>query len=82
MSLADKLAAPPPAGIHGKPCSVGSVYDALDPDEQAAMDHMLANWTDPRTLAALVAEGFTGVGLQQIGIHRRGQCRCAKKEQA
>ena len=79
MSLSDQLNAPPPAGINGAPCSVGALYNSLHGEERAALYGMLweLGWSARRVHEAVTAEGHD-VSWQQIGTHRRGQCRCAK----
>lgn len=79
MSLSERIDAPPQAGVHGLPCSVGRLRAELPTDEQAALDRMLfdLNWSARQVHEAVADEGHS-VAWQQIGIHRRGQCRCGK----
>jgi hypothetical protein len=78
MSLSDRLEAPPRRPT-GHPCSVAQLRQELPTDEQAAFDRMLweLNWSARRIYEELLDEGYE-VGLQTIGRHRRGECRCGK----
>lgn len=77
MSLADHK---PPAPMHGKPCSIGSLLDQLDGAELAAFESMLGAPESPGWPAAAVweacrAEGYE-IGLQSVNRHRGRRCRC------
>ena len=80
MALVDKLAAPPDAVIHGKPCSVGALLsdESIPQAERDALQAMLNDrlWSQQMIWAALRDEGFQ-VGRQSINRHRGGKCRCA-----
>lgn len=82
MALADRLANPPKP-MHGTPCSVGALLEKLAGDERAALETMLGTpeqrspWSASAVHDALAGEGYT-VGLQTIGRHRGGKCRCGK----
>lgn len=75
MSLSAQLTNPPPAPLHGLPCSIGALRASLPVDEQAALDHMLTEWSQSQVFIALSSEGYE-VGRQTIGRHRRRECRC------
>jgi len=78
MALADRVTQPPNR-VHGLPCSVGALLDALDGPELAALQHMLASreWSQADVWKALTDEGYA-VGHQSINRHRGGKCRCAR----
>lgn len=80
MALRDRIDAPRTV-IHGYPCSIGALRQELPSDEAAALDRMLyeLGWSARQVHEALTAEGYR-VSWQQIGTHRRGQCRCLPAE--
>lgn len=75
MALADR---DPSARPTGRPCSVAALLDSMPDDDAETLRGWLANVraSELGIWQELKAEGYT-VGRQQIGLHRRGQCRCA-----
>lgn len=69
----------PPRRKTGMPCSVAAVLEALSPKEAAILRDWLGSpeWTARSIFEALLVEGHQ-VGLQTIGRHRRGECRCGR----
>lgn len=82
MALSERVKAGQPATIHGTPCSVGLLLDALEGAELDALKTMLGTperrgWTASEIYSALIEEGHS-VALQTINRHRGGRCRCSK----
>lgn len=79
MALTDKLAAPPAAAVHGKPCSIGHLLRTLDGPERDALQAMLDDrtWSQQMIWEALRDEGYEA-GRQSVNRHRGGRCRCAE----
>lgn len=79
MALSQRVTSPPPAPIHGAPCSIGVLLESLDDTEAAALTDMLftLGWNATQVYDALRDEGYT-VGRQSINRHRRKACRCYK----
>lgn len=78
MALHEKLNKPQPP-MHGLPCSIGTVLEALDDTEKQALETMLADrsWSQDMIWQALKDEGYT-VGRQSVNRHRADKCRCDK----
>lgn len=79
MALADRIKEPS-TSLHGTPCSVGALLDALPKDEAEALNLMLTGtpqrrWSQTEIYDAVTAEGHS-VGRQTINKHRAGRCRC------
>lgn len=79
MGLSERVSNPPPAPVHGHPCSIGALLDTLEGDERDALLAMLFDlgWNATQVYDALRDEGYT-VGRQSINRHRGGKCRCFK----
>jgi hypothetical protein len=77
MGLADRITTPPPATLHGLPCSIGALLDTLQGAELAALNAMLYDlgWNAGQVYDTLRDEGYT-VGRQSINRHRGRKCRC------
>ena len=81
MSLAARATQQPTRPIHGTPCSIGVIEEALagDPNEAAALNAILyeLGWDAGQVYEALVAEGHKPA-RQSINRHRGRKCRCFK----
>lgn len=63
----------------GSPCSVGSLLERLGASEATVLRDWLGSndWSARAIFEAVTTEGHT-IGLQSIGRHRRGECRCGR----
>jgi hypothetical protein len=79
MALSSRIDTPPPAQIHGHPCSIGALLDQLEGEERQALTRMLyeLGWNATQVYDTLRDEGYV-VGRQSINRHRRQACRCFK----
>lgn len=74
MALADRN---PKAKPPGKPCSVNALLTTMPGDDATALTTWLndVTVTESGIWQALASEGYT-CSRQQIGRHRRRECRC------
>jgi hypothetical protein len=83
MSLADRAEQPAPPTIHGSPCSIGALEQAVahDPAEAEGLRRILYDlgWNAGQVFDALAAEKLS-VGRQSINRHRGRKCRCFASE--
>lgn len=79
MALSKRIDSPPPAPVHGHPCSIGALMDQLEGDERDALHKILFDlgWNATQVYDALRDEGYV-VGRQSINRHRGAKCRCFK----
>lgn len=77
MSLADRLANPPPKPIT---CSVGKTLTKLSKEDLATLTEALSTegMTSEEISLALRSEGYQVSGYS-LRRHRRGECRCVSE---
>lgn len=61
-----------PTGV----CGVKSLYERLDPTEQAEFTEALASHVPAAPLSQALARRGHNIGYQTISRHRRGECSC------
>lgn len=86
MTMSSRLAATAPARkTHGLPCSISVALQQMPAkDRRALVAELERPQTDARFLSgrqiaeAIEAEGYGQIPPQQVGRHRRGDCRCTR----
>lgn len=69
---------PPNQAKPGPPCSIGAVLARLGPNDAAKLRGWLdsaSGWTN-RSLGDLMRQIGYPVSYQQVGHHRRKECKC------
>ena len=90
MGLSEDLAAlvEEGAGKRRSRCSVGAALERMDDTDRSALEAQLAlsqhdeHFLSAPALRRVLAANGHDVGLQQLGIHRRRQCRCVSEPPA
>lgn len=69
--------------MHGKPCSIATVYEAVadDPAELAELNQILYEEgnTQAQVFAYLTNDGGFSIGFQSVNHHRGKGCRCFRQ---
>ena len=74
MSLADEIRA---AGRESPRCGLGKILDGLVEEERQELEEILADpsYANRVIVAVLRSHGYM-IGVDLMGRHRRGDCRC------